>query len=431
MKIKALLISMFVIIAGLATVITINEIENDTTSSENVESGDEIPELGDIVSFDDAVNAFSFDIYKKFFEDPANIDNIFTSPYSIFVALAMTYEGANGETAEEMKQVLNIEQDNESFHNYMKSLYTYLNYNDLYNISTANALWIKENYPIFQAYKDLILEYYGGDSTDMDFSNPAQAADIINSWIEEQTNNLIKDLISPADIDPVLTTMILTNAIYFKGTWKVQFDEQNTSDDDFTLSNGETIQVPTMKLTETQNTFYYNYNEDMQMLELPYTGDNISMVIFLPKDGKDLSDVINYLNHESYANLIDSATKTEVDIYLPKFKIETPIYNLNEYLKELGMPKAFSGEADFSGMTDFEQLYISKVLHKAFIDVNEEGTEAAAATAVIIFKTSYPNDNEDPRIEFKADHPFLFTIHHKDTNTILFMGEVINPTYDE
>ena len=337
----------------------------------------------------------------------------------------MTYEGARNNTADEMESVLNIEQDNESFHQYMKSLYEYLNENADYNISTANALWVRENFELLEEYIDTIETYYGGISSEVDFSKPEEAAEIINQWVENQTNNLIKDLVPSDVIDPVLTMLILTNAIYFKGTWQIKFDEVNTTDKDFTDYEGNLIRVPTMRLTGTENKFNYTETEDLQILELPYTGNEISMTILLPKEGVELSDVINSIDKDSISEWIDSMYETEVDIYLPKFKFETS-YGLNDYLIELGMKDAFSSFADFSGIDGRPDLFISDVLHKAFINVSEEGTEAAAATAVVINLKSIDGGGSS-RLEFNADHPFLFLIQHKETGTILFLGSIGNP----
>ena len=382
--------------------------------------------LGNISSFDDAVNSFSFDLFKKFMEDASNTGNIFYSPYSVFTALAMTYEGAKGETAEEMANVLGIEQDNESFHNYMKNLYDYLNKDDAdYNISTANALWVNQGLELLEEYIKIIQDFYGGESTNVDFSNAAEAAEIINTWVEEQTNNLIKDLVPESALGP-LTRLVLTNAIYFKGTWEIQFDEANTTDRAFTLSSGEDVDVSTMSLIGAENMFNYTETDDLQILELPYTGNEMSMMIILPKGNTDLSTVVESIDKESYYEWLDSMTKNEVNIYLPKFEIKTPLYDLNNYLIDLGMEKAFGG-ADFSGITTQADLFISKVLHKAFIEVNEEGTEAAAATAVIMFETAYPGGSEPSRIVFDCDHPFLFLIQHKETKTILFIGSMDDP----
>lgn len=420
--IGAIIVSLVII--GTSFFVLTADLENNSNDETIPSKNNNLPALGNITSFDEAVNAFAFNLYRELCNDPENTDNLFTSPYSIFTALAMTYEGAEGLTAEEMASVLNIEQDNESFHQYMQTLYEYLNENSEYNISTANALWPRINYNLLPEYIEIIETYYGGNSTPVDYSNPEQAAGIINSWVENQTNNLIKNLVPPDEINPVLTMLILTNAIYFKGTWEVQFDEDNTTDRNFTTSFGESIDVPTMQLVNTEDCFNYTETEDLQVLELPYNGNEISMMILLPKNDADLSEIINSIDKDSYAEWVDSMTQKEVDIYLPKFKIKTPLYTLNDYLTNLGMPTAFGPGADFSGLDGTWELYISKVLHKAFIEVNEEGTEAAAATAVIMNKRG---GDAGPRIAFDCNHPFLFTIHHKETNTILFMGNINNP----
>jgi serpin B len=324
-----------------------------------------------------------------------------------------------------MKNVLNIEQDNDSFHQYMKSLYNYLNENSDYNISTANALWVRENFELLDEYINTIETYYGGISSEVDFSKPKEAAEIINQWVEDQTNNLIKDLVPSDVINPFLTMLILTNAIYFKGTWQVKFDELNTTDRDFTDYEEDLIKVPTMRLTGTKDRFNYTETEDLQIIELPYTGNEISMTIFLPREGVELSDVINSIDKDSVSEWIDSMYETEVDIYLPKFEFETS-YGLNDYLIELGMQDAFSNFADFSGIDGRPDLFISDVLHKAFINVSEEGTEAAAATAVVINLKSIDGGGSS-RLTFNADHPFLFLIQHKETGTILFLGSIGNP----
>ncbi|HEC89150.1 MAG TPA: serpin family protein, partial [Thermoplasmatales archaeon] len=341
----------------------------------------------------------------------------------IFTALAMTYEGARNTTAEEMKNVLSIEQDNESFHRYMQMLYEYLNERSEYNISTANALWPRVGYNLLQNYTNIIETYYGGKISEVDYSKPEEAAGIINSWIENKTNHLIKNLISPAAITPD-TMLILTNAIYFKGIWKLQFDIANTTSREFKTPNGN-IDVPMMQMVNTNNLFNYTENKEMQVLELPYSGDNISMLIFLPKKSFNTSDIVEYLNETTFYNIIDSMSEKKVDIYLPRFEIKTPMYELNKYLVNLGMPTAFSANADFSGIDGVGGLSISQVLHKAFIKVDENGTEAAAATAVM-FVTAV-NGDSNSRIIFDCDHPFLFMIYHKQSNTILFMGSIINP----
>ncbi len=419
------------IIAGLLVIgsfyiVLTTDFSNDVTEEEIPSDEDKLPNLSNITSYDQEVNDFCFDFFKELKEGEK--DNLFYSPYSVFTALAMTYEGARGNTAAEMKDVLSVEQDNESFHEYMKSLYEYLNENSKYNISTANALWPDIDFNLLNDYKDVIEEYYGGNAERVDYSDRVKASGIINSWVENETNNLIKDLVPATAIDPVLTRLILTNAIYFKGTWQIQFDEKNTTERDFLNSDGETVSVDTMKLNKTEDKFNYTETEDLKILELEYKGSDLSMMIMLPQeeDLTDLSEIVNSLNRDIYSEWIDDMTRKEVDIYLPKFKFETK-YSLEDYLINLGMKDAFSGtNADFSGMNESEDLFISKVLHKAFVEVNEEGTEAAAATAVVMFTTSADPNDTPKRIVVDCDQPFLFTIHHKETGTILFIGEVNN-----
>ena len=400
-----------------------NDVEDNTNPADNTEN----PPLGNMSYFDDEVNDFAFNLFGQIAEDPKNSGNLFYSPYSVFTALAMTYEGAKGSTSTEMENVLQIQQDNESFHEYVQNLYNYLNENTEFTISTANAIWPRIGYTLLDSYINIITEYYKGKIEDLDYSNAAQAAARINQWVENQTNNLIKDLI-PEDAINALTMLILTNAIYFKGTWKVQFEEQNTTEEDFTTTDDETLQVQTMKMIDTEEQFNYTDTSIMKVLELEYAGDDLSMIIMLPKEGKGVSDIIDTLDRQTYSDLLDSLSENNVDIYLPKFTFKTS-YTLNDYLKELGMSSAFNmNTADFSGINGIRELYISKVLHKAHVEVNEEGTEAAAATAIIMERLSIDDPDEPERIEFRADHPFLFTIHHKPTDTILFMGTVENPS---
>ena len=426
LKIIAGVIAGLLLIGSFYIVLT-NNFSDDKVTDEDIPSDeDELPNLSNITSYDQAVNDFCFDLFKNLKESEEG--NLFYSPYSVFTALAMTYEGARGNTASEMKDVLSVEQDNESFHEYMKSLYEYLNKNSDYNISTANALWPDIDFNLLDDYTSVIEEYYGGNAEPVDYSDPEKAAGIINSWVENKTNNLIKNLVPPTAIDPVLTRLILTNAIYFKGTWKIQFDEENTTKRDFLNSDGTQVSVDTMSLTGTEDLFNYTETEDLKILELEYKGSDLSMMILLPKEESltDLSKIISSLNRDSYKEWLDEMTQKEVDLYLPKFKFETK-YSLEEYLIDMGMIDAFSGiNADFSGMNEKEDLFISKVLHKAFVEVNEEGTEAAAATAVVMFTTSADPNNTPKRIVVDCDQPFLFTIHHKETGTILFIGEVNN-----
>lgn len=419
-SLAAVIVALLIISASIIY-LTIEENESDVIIDE-LESDKTPVFAGNISGFRDAINVFSFDLFKKLYSSSEG--NVFYSPYSVFTALAMTYEGSNSDTAVEMRDVLNIEQDNESFHNYMKNLYILLNKNAEYDISTANALWIKKNLNLLKDYLSVIETYYGGVANETDFSNPELAAGKINHWVENNTNGLIKDLIQSSHIDPLYTALILTNAIYFKGVWKIQFDPVNTTDRSFEIDSDVFIDVETMSLVNTKDYFNYTETEDLQLLELPYSGDDLSMIILLPKE-KELSEIIDSFDADQFKQLIESMNEEMVDIYLPKFKYETS-YGLNEPLIELGMANAFSSYADFSKITGARDLQISDVLHKAYIDINEEGTEAAAATAVIMVLTSNGNGGSS-RIVFDADHPFLYIVQHKETGTILFIGSVTNP----
>jgi serpin B len=367
-----------------------------------------------------AMNNFSIDFYNSLSID--NSGNMFFSPYSIFVALSMVYEGARNETADEMFNILKFQQYNETFLCSFGKIYNMLNEDQGYTANTANAIWIKKNYPLLDEYLKLIMNYYMGEATELNFSKPAKAAGIINQWVEDQTNGKIKDLIPPTGIN-ALTRLIITNAIYFKGTWDKQFNPDNTFDGDFEISPGNPVTVPMMSLTGEDTLFNYTETDDFQMIELPYTGNDISMIIILPKEDKSLNSVEDSINNENFTLWKDSFYGTEVDIYLPKFKMETE-YGLNEYLINMGMLNAFTEHADFSGINGVKELFIHSVIHKAFIEVNEEGTEAAAATGIIVGISSI----EPTRIVFNANHPFLFFIQQKEADNILFMGRVSNPS---
>jgi len=369
-------------------------------------------------SLSNAINDFSFEMYNEL---GINSDeNVFFSPYSIFVALAMTYEGAHGETAVQMKNVLGFEQNDEVNLCSFGRIYNLLNINSKYILNTANALWTKKDYPFLEEYLSFIDNYYMGKATDVDFTNPSEAAEIINSWVEKNTGGKIEDMLSSGDISPG-TVLILSNAIYFKGLWMTQFDIEDTVDRDFEITPTEIVQVPTMVLTGSEEKFNYTETDYLQILELPYKGDAVSMIIFLPKEN-NISSVEQMINNENLATWMDSMYPTDVDLYLPKFTYKTE-YNLKEMLIAMGMDIAFSSNADFSGMNGHGGLFIEKVLHKAFIEVNEEGTEAAAATTVHMLETAVPGSSK----VFDVNHPFLYLVQHKETGTILFMGKVVDP----
>jgi len=364
----------------------------------------------------DEMNTFAFKLYQQLAKESEG--NVFFSPYSIFVALAMTYEGAKNETADEMQQLLSFPQQDDITLCSFGKIYNLLNHDNDYILHTANALWIKEEYPFLASYLQYIEDYYMGKTTEVDFSNSQQAADLINQWIMQQTNNKIKDLIQSTDINP-LTALILTNAIYFKGNWKYAFDSDLTTNRSFWISSNKSIQVPMMNQGDTYLTFNYTETEDMQIIEMPYKGDELSMIVYLPKD-HNVSNVEDNLTSSHFKTWNALLSPQTVNIVFPKFTLN-PEYSLKEPLMNLGMVNPFTNDADFSGMTGKHDLFIEKVKHKAFISVDEQGTEAAAATSVHMTLKAVQSTL------FKADHPFVYCIVHEETNTILFMGRVSNP----
>jgi serine protease inhibitor len=366
----------------------------------------------DTLAVASANNKFATNFYN---EIKTNEGNLFYSPYSISSALAMTYEGAEGATKEEMKSVFYFPEQ-EQMRKGNAAVYNSLNKKGKnYSLSTANALWAEKTCAFSQDYFSTIERYYGGRITNMDFiTNSEQSRQTINYWVEEQTNNKIKDLLSPGIIDSS-TRLVLTNAIYFKGSWKTEFKEEDTEQADFQTTSG-TVKADMM---HQNNNFNYAELSGLKILEMDYTED-LSMLILLPDNGLNTIDLTSQHLNSWKSNL----KEREVDVYFPKFKFETK-YSLKENLKNMGMPTAFSDGADFSGMTGGKDLVISEVIHQAFVEVNEQGTEAAAATGVVMRVTSAgPIDTA----VFRADHPFIFIIQEKETGNILFMGRVENPS---
>ena len=368
----------------------------------------------------EANNRFAINLYSQYKSEEGNI---FFSPFSISTAMAMVYEGAEGKTAKEIKSVFGFPKNDDSRRNQYYNLLSEINKKDTeYTLKTANALWAEQDYHFLDEYLATIEKYYEGKSTNLDFKNEWEASRlIINKWVEDKTNDKIKNLFPEGTIHPLIR-LVLTNAIYFKAEWLIQFDADKTSDEYFKVNPDSLIKVPIMQPTSQKLTFNYTQNKDLQILEMPYAGEDLSMLILLPLDD-DIEGLENSFTIEKLTEWKKSLRKRRVNIYIPKFKFETK-YFLKETLSNMGMPTAFTDYADFSGMTGEKDLIIDKVIHQAFIEVNEEGTEAAAATGVsMIRKTSMP----PPPPIFKADHPFIFIIQHNETGNILFMGRVSNP----
>ena len=366
-----------------------------------------------------ANNQFAFDLYSEL--DKHEDGNMFYSPYSISAALAMTYEGAKGQTADEMKSVFHFPEEDILRPNFA-AIYNDINKeNKEYKLKTGNALWVQKDYPFLEEYISRVENYYGGKAAMLDFVEETEKSrQTINSFIEEQTKDKIKDLI-PKGCLGEMTRLVLTNAIYFKGIWEWEFDKSDTREEDFKITSTDIVKTPIMSMNPEDAKFNYAQTEDLQILELPYKGDKISMLILLPTE--NLDSIESSLTVEKLNGYKSQMKETKLSsISLPKFEFDSK-YFMKNTLVSLGMPKAFSNDADFSGMIGKKDLYISNVIHQAYVAVDEKGTEAAAATAVIMFESFAM-----PMNIFRADHPFVFIIQEKDTGNILFLGRVVDPT---
>jgi serine protease inhibitor len=377
-------------------------------------------------------NEFALQLYARL---RAQEGNLFFSPYSISTAVAMTYAGARGQTEAQMAEVLHFPTvasqtparptlDSMQFHSAFGEIIASLNERGEkggYELTVANALWGQKGYGFLDSFLELVEANYGGSLNEVDFVRAAEAArKTINAWVEKKTNDKIKELIKPGVLSS-LTRLVLTNAIYFKGNWARQFEKDKTQDAPFTLLSGRKVDVPMMN---QKADFKYTETDDFQALELPYVDNELSMLILLPREFDGLKEFEQRLTSENLSQWLDKLYKREVIVSVPRFKM-TSQFGLADVLKSMGMTDAFSaGRADFSGMDGKKDLFISAVIHKAYVDVNEEGTEAAAATGVTLRLTSV---GPTKIAVFRADHPFLFLIRDNKTNSILFIGRVMNP----
>lgn len=367
-----------------------------------------------------ANNAFAYDLYRQLARREGNL---FFSPYSLSSALAMVYGGAGGETAAQLAQALHIQLPPDEFHRALAELTGTLNASDeAYDLAVANALWGQRGYPFRSEFLELTDRFYQAGLHEVDYTTEGareEARKAINAWVEEQTRGKIQNLIHPGDLS-ALTRLVLTNAIYFKGAWEAPFLPDATGPMPFHLEAGRTVDVPMMFQS---GDFLYAENETAQLLEMPYAGGDLSMVLFLPKSG-GLKELEGALDPEQVQSWLSEGSKQEVEVYLPKFTFAQRVV-LNDLLQDLGIVDAFSpSRADFSGMATGPDLYLSQVIHQAFVEVNEEGTEAAAATGIGMRVTSLPLN---PPPVFRADRPFLFLIRDLSSGTILFMGRVVDP----
>ncbi len=370
-------------------------------------------------------NAFAMDLYTRLTEQDKNI---FYSPYSISAALAMTYGGARAETAKEMASTLHFTMGQAGTHPAFGKLIADLNAGGgrgdrrMFELVVANAIWCQTGCPFEPAFRNLVKTHYGAGLNDVDFAQATeQARQTINAWVARQTKDKIKDLIARGMLD-AMTRMVLTNAIYFKSNWAEPFTKRATRDQPFHLAAGGDVTVPMMHQVQRMG---YMEGDGFQMVEMPYVGHQLSMLVMLPRKTSGLPEFERTLTADTLDQWLKAVRNRRVDLFLPRFKT-TSQFNLSKVLKAMGMRDAFSPDAaDFSGMTTAQRLFISEVIHKAYVDVNEEGTEAAAATAVGMKASAMPRPEEP--VVFRADHPFMFIIRHRQTGSILFAGRLANP----
>ncbi len=363
-------------------------------------------------------NAFAIDLFHEL---RLTQGNLFFSPHSVAAALAMTWGGAKGDTAGQLATALHLGPDptvvHEGFTNWRQALVSIRDQGEV-ELYLANSLWPDLRYPLVERFLDLARRYYGVLITGVDYGDEQAARTQINAWVEDNTNHRITDLVAPGDLSD-LTQLVLANAIYFKGNWAHQFDIAVTQDEAFHLLDGQTAVVPLM---HQKRQFFYGETHHHQVLTLPYEGYGLQMLVILPKAVKDLPELEADLSTESLSRWTQGQHEYEVDVYLPRFTFATD-YELNQPLKHLGITDAFSPNADFTGIVREGPFFLDLIVHKAFLAVNEEGAEAAAATAATVTRGGSPGGP----VVFRADHPFLVLIQEWETGRILFMGRVVDP----
>ena len=353
--------------------------------------------------------------------DASEQGNLFLSPFSIQVALAMCAVGARGNTRKALANLIgapeNVDDQNRHYATLLKSV------NGAgerpFELTTANALWGQHGFAFHADFARAVATYYDGAFNEVDFlAQPDEAVKVINTWVEGKTAGKIKNLIQRSLIDQS-TRLVLTNAIYFKGQWETEFDKTSTREEAW-HARGGARQAPLMN---RQGDFAYCEGDDFQALELPYKGEQLALLVVLPNKNDGLASLESKWAAEDLVRTVTGSLQdVPVLVTLPRFKVEST-FTLKPVLCAMGAELAFSDAADFSGISA-ESLKISEVVHKAFVDVNEEGTEAAAATGVAMAKCAF--SPAEPKV-FRADHPFLFVIRDRTTNVVLFAGRVTDP----
>jgi serpin B len=362
-------------------------------------------------------SAFALDLYQALKNRPGNLC---VSPYSISSALALTYGGARGNTAAQMAEALHFTLDDKNLHERFGSLNASLKERGAsgdIELNLANALWVQKGVKFLGGFTTLGRTRYGAEIGLVDFAgNPGGAAGEINAWASDETGGKIPGLIDPGLID-ASTMLVVSNAIYFNGGWASKFERSNTREEPFWVTPDSSVMVDMMHQTRR---FRYSETGGFKILEMPYSHGNLSMIVLLPNERTGLARVERFLSLKSLRIWLRQLQEEDLTVSLPRFKAGSDLL-LNDALKGLGITDAFiSGSADFSGMTGGRDLFIASLVHKALVEVAEEGTEAAAGTAVVMEKEQAPK-------QFRADHPFIFMIRDKTSGSILFMGRVADP----
>lgn len=415
---KRIIFSALMILLFLASSCTKNELMDDTSSELCPHSIDYQFDAKNVVQ---GLNDFSFDLYHALNLSESN--NEFYSPLSISAAFALTYAGAEHATAKQMHDVLNYGPQNGYFHIlYGDMLDSLSQNNEDFEMNIANAIWVENKLKLLKKYKNTVSKQYRSEFQLLNFIKaPDESRLIINNWVENKTNEKIKDLI-PQGVINSDTRMVLTNAVYFNAEWSNMFNEAMTRKDIFHLLDDSETSCDMMY---QRHLYPYYRTLTHEILEIPYKGNEYSMLIVLPRTNHGLTQQAGTLSLNDIKKHDINKKFEDILVYVPKFKLETN-YQLGPILQKMGLVDAFSDKADFSGISGSKNLLISDAIHKAFIEVDEKKTEAAAATALVMKLTSMAPAQKAP-IDFRADHPFTFMIRHNDSRAIVFMGQVTEP----
>lgn len=402
----------------------------DTVQANGIPSDSQSDSNGTISDAESSIvtanNQFAFDMFSNLTNDPAyHSKNIFFSPFSISSVMAVAYDGARSKSADEIASVFHYPRDNTTLRMGYSALSDGLDNRDpQFRLDIANAVWAEKTYPFLDAYLKDSKTYYRANVSNLDFKNaPDISRKVINSWVLNATNGKITDLIEDGGITPDVK-LVITNAVYFNGSWANPFDISKTKETGFKITEDQSVSVPMMQGVNDDAMFFYNVTDDLQILEMPYkhTGTrSLGMIVLLPKDG-NLTALEERLNYESLSEIRRSLYPVHVNVFFPKLKLNTK-YELSDTLQKMGVRTGFSKNADFSGMDGSQNLYIGGVIHQGSVDINEQGTEASAATGMVLETMSIPMNN----ITFKADHPFIFIIEDQENGNILFIGRILNP----